>query len=194
MMAAGRAGASSAHRGGPSGVSSGRGAAAVSGGSKGGDAFSRSFGKAADVEAMRASKSAHDNEAQKEVDAKLEKTLNVLEKKDLAHEKAQQLTSVDITVFNCMQCKYNAESALQSCRDQGHTIKKFPGKKRWFVCGGCKHRTSEINKRFPMSACPKCGEVKWKDAAATREKAAATPAQEFQPRGEEHGRFLNSMY
>mgnify|MGYP004285538967 CR=1 FL=1 len=32
------------------------------------------------------------------------------------------------------------------------------------------------------------------DPAATREKAAATPAQEFQPRGEEHGRFLNSTY
>ena len=139
-------------------------------GKGGGDAFSRSFGKAVDVEAMRASKSAHDNEAQKEDNAKLEKTLNVLEKKDLAHEKALQLTSVDITVFNCMQCKYHAESALQSCREQGHTIKKFPGKKRWFVCGGCKHRTTEINKRFPMSACPKCGETKWKDAAATREK------------------------
>ena len=41
----------------------------MSGGSKGGDAFSRSFGKAVDVEAMRASKSAHDNEAQKEADA-----------------------------------------------------------------------------------------------------------------------------
>ena len=143
---------------------------------------------------MRASKSAHDNEAQKEVDAKLEKTLNVLEKKDLAHEKSLQLTSVDITAFNCMQCRYTAERALPECREKGHTIKKVPCKKRWFECGGCKHRTSEINKRFPTSACPKCNQQKWKDAAATREKAAATPAQEFKPRGEEHGRFLNSTY
>ena len=142
---------------------------------------------------MRASKSAHDGEAQKEVDAKLEKTLNVLEKKDLAHE--NRFGSLLWTSRRSTACSAGTRRSVRAgCREKGHTIKKVPCKKRWFECGGCKHRTSEINKRFPTSACPKCNQQKWKDAAATREKTAATPAQEFQPRGEEHGRFLNSAY
>lgn len=52
---------------------------------------------------------------------------------------------------------------------------------------------SIINKRLPDGPCRKCGSTgEWKDAGAKRCSAAPTPAADFLPRGEEHGRFRNS--
>ena len=75
--------------------------------------------------------------------------------------------SEDITAFNCYECKIFHErefsGSVIGCREKGHTIKKVPCKKRWFECGGCKHRTTEINLRWPTSECGMCNQLRWNE-------------------------------
>ena len=62
--------------------------------------------------------------------------------------------------------------------------------KRWFSCKGCRNHVHRINQRFPNGACERCGKSGlWEDAGMRKEAAAASTADEFLPRGEEHSKF-----
>ena len=75
--------------------------------------------------------------------------------------------SEDITAFNCQECKIFHErefsGSVIACREKGHTIRRWPCKKRWFECGGCKNRTTVINLRWPTSECGMCNQLRWNE-------------------------------
>ena len=120
--------------------------------------------------------------------------LDVLAKKEALKEKDQQLTCIEVSAHRCEICKYTAERQGKECKELGHSTKVIQKmKKRGFACGKCKHHTTELNARWPKSACTKCGADDWKDAGIRKAASdAPTAASEFKPRGEEHGKFRNS--
>jgi hypothetical protein len=122
----------------------------------------------------------------------LGKRLDVLAKKDALSEKAQQATCLDIKAHRCDQCDYLAERQGAECKAAGHQTRRVPCKKRGFSCAKCRHHTTALNQRWPTQPCAKCGGTNWKDAGMRRESAAPVLSSEFQPRGEEHGKFRNS--
>ncbi|RUS77986.1 hypothetical protein EGW08_014247, partial [Elysia chlorotica] len=72
-----------------------------------------------------------------------------LEKKEMLEEKMQSITSIEITVVTCRLCMYTAQSAKDSCKKEGHALKRSKARKRFFRCRKCKHRTHVINAKFP---------------------------------------------
>ena len=118
--------------------------------------------------------------------------LDHLAKKDAMHEKAVSKTVVDIKTYACKECGYKeCERARPECAAEGHTLITSMMKKRGFRCAKCKHHTTAINKRWP-GPCIKCKGDTWKDASVRRDKEVALPGSDF-ARGEEHGKFRNSV-
>ena len=119
--------------------------------------------------------------------------LDYLAKKDAMHEKAMSKTVVDIKTYACKECGYKeCERARPECAAEGHTLITSMMKKRGFRCAKCKHHTTAINKRWP-GPCIKCKGDTWKDASVRRDKEVALPGSDFLARGEEHGKFRNSV-
>ena len=109
------------------------------------------------------------------------------------HEKAVSKTVVDIKTYACKECGYKeCERARPECAAEGHTLITSMMKKRGFRCAKCKHHTTAINKRWP-GPCIKCKGDTWKDASVRRDKEVALPGSDFLARGEEHGKFRNSV-
>ncbi|GFN84512.1 mcm10-like protein [Plakobranchus ocellatus] len=84
-----------------------------------------------------------------------------LEKKEKLEEKMLSVTSIEITVVTCKQCMYTAQSAKDTCKKEGHPLKRSKAKKRFFICKKCKHRTYVIDAKFPTESCRKCGEMSY---------------------------------
>ena len=100
---------------------------------------------------------------------------------------------IEVTAYKCHQCGYFAEKARRECRELGHQLQGVKVKKRFFSCRRCKEHTSALNRRLPDGACRKCGSTDWKEAGLKRSTAAPPPSAEFLPRGEEVGKFRNSV-
>ncbi|BFZ08670.1 hypothetical protein BsWGS_11709 [Bradybaena similaris] len=118
---------------------------------------------------------------------------NELEKKEMLESKLQSVTSIEITVMTCKQCLYTAQSAKDSCKQDGHTLVPSKTKKRFFMCKKCKHRTYTIGGKFPTETCRKCGAQAFEKTSMYKEKAGPTLESEvLNIRGDEI-KYLNSM-
>ncbi|KAK6993455.1 protein MCM10 [Biomphalaria glabrata] len=118
---------------------------------------------------------------------------NELEKKERMEEKLQTVTSIEITVVTCKQCHYTAQSALDSCKKENHTLVSSKAKKRFFVCKKCKHRTHVIGEKFPTAACSKCGVVSYEKTSMYKiREGPKLESEVLNIRGDEI-KFLNSL-
>ncbi|XP_059141197.1 protein MCM10 homolog [Physella acuta] len=116
-----------------------------------------------------------------------------LEKKEKMEEKMQSVTSIEITVVSCSQCSYTAQSALDTCKKEGHKLKTSKAKKRFFMCKKCKHRTYVIGGKFPTDACKKCGTLSFEKTSMYKIRSGPKLDSEIlNIRGDEI-KYLNSM-
>ncbi|KAH9503642.1 minichromosome maintenance- protein [Bulinus truncatus] len=116
-----------------------------------------------------------------------------LEKKEKLEEKMQSVTSIEIKVVTCKQCLYTAQSALDSCKKENHTLVSSKAKKRFFMCKKCKHRTSVIGGKFPTEACSKCGTLAYEKTSMYKIRTGPKLESEvLNIRGDEI-KFINSL-
>nr|KAG5687342.1 hypothetical protein BaRGS_023776 [Batillaria attramentaria] len=145
-----------------------------------------------EVQKLLKAKSSHKGALAEAEAEKEEKYFDNLEKREMMEEKMKTVTSLDATVFTCQQCKYTALSASDRCKQEGHTITRHKGKKRFFACKKCKHRITSLQK-FPTEPCKNCGELCFERSTMHREKSGPKLESEILCiRGDEI-KYLNSL-
>ncbi|CAL1542750.1 unnamed protein product [Lymnaea stagnalis] len=146
-----------------------------------------------DIKSILKAKSKHKG-ALAEAEAEREEVyFNELEKKEKLEEKLQSVTSIEIKVYTCKQCSYTAQSALESCKQENHTVVTSKSKKRFFMCKKCKNRTFVIGGKFPTESCRNCGTLSYEKTSMYKVRSGPKLDSEvLNIRGDEV-KFLSSM-
>ncbi|XP_069834831.1 protein MCM10 homolog [Dendropsophus ebraccatus] len=121
-----------------------------------------------------------------------EKYFEPLVKKEQMEEKMRSIREQKCRVVTCKTCKYTHYKLLDKCVSENHDFHWHDGVKRFFKCP-CGNRTIALD-RLPKKPCSTCGLFKWERDGMLKEKSGPKIGGEtLLPRGEEHGKFLNSL-
>lgn len=121
-----------------------------------------------------------------------EKYFEPLVKKEQMEEKMKSIREQKCRVVTCKTCKYTHYKPLETCVGENHDFHWHDAVKRFFKCP-CGNRTIALD-RLPKKSCSTCGLFKWERDGMLKEKSGPKIGGEtLQPRGEEHGKFLNSL-
>lgn len=129
----------------------------------------------------------------KEAEAELqERYFEPLVKKEQMEEKMRNIREVKCRVVTCKTCAYTHFKPLEICVSEQHDYHWHDGLKRFFKCP-CGNRSISLD-RLPKKHCSNCGLYKWERDGMLKEKTGPKIGGEtLLPRGEEHGKFLNSL-
>ncbi|XP_004861882.1 protein MCM10 homolog isoform X1 [Heterocephalus glaber] len=129
----------------------------------------------------------------KEAEAELqERYFELLVKKEQMEEKMRNIREVKCRVVTCKTCAYTHFKPLETCVSEQHDYHWHDGLKRFFKCP-CGNRSISLD-RLPQKHCSNCGLYKWERDGMLKEKTGPKIGGEtLLPRGEEHGKFLNSL-
>ncbi|XP_073508477.1 protein MCM10 homolog [Phyllobates terribilis] len=129
----------------------------------------------------------------KEAEAEIqEKYFDPLVKKEQMEEKMKSIKEQKCRVVTCKTCKYTHYKPLDTCVSENHDFHWHDAVKRFFKCP-CGNRTIALD-RLPKKPCSTCGHFKWERDGMLKEKSGPKIGGEtLLPRGEEHGKFLNSL-
>ncbi|MEE6481548.1 hypothetical protein FKM82_012899 [Ascaphus truei] len=120
-----------------------------------------------------------------------ERYFDPLVKKEQMEEKMSSIKEQKCRAVTCKTCKYTHYKPLESCVSDSHALHWHDAVKRFFKCP-CGNRTISLD-RLPKKHCSTCGLFKWERDSMLKEKRGPKIAGEtLLPRGEEHGKFLNS--
>ncbi|XP_044136020.1 protein MCM10 homolog isoform X3 [Bufo gargarizans] len=120
-----------------------------------------------------------------------EKYFEPLVKKEQMEEKMKSIREQKCRVVTCKTCKYTHYKPLDTCVGENHVFHWHDAVKRFFKCP-CGNRTIALD-RLPKKSCSTCGLFKWERDGMLKEKSGPKiGAETLLPRGEEHGKFLNS--
>ncbi|KAM3587519.1 uncharacterized protein V6R79_007873 [Siganus canaliculatus] len=121
-----------------------------------------------------------------------ERYFDVLVKKEQMEEKMKGIREMKCRAVTCKKCNYTYFKPADRCVEQNHELRWHDAVKRFFKCA-CGQRAIALD-RLPHKHCSNCGLFKWERDGMLKEKAGPKIAGELLlPRGEEHGKFLNSM-
>ncbi|XP_023563819.1 protein MCM10 homolog [Octodon degus] len=129
----------------------------------------------------------------KEAEAELQEPyFEPLVKKEQMEEKMRNIREVKCRVVTCKTCAYTHFKPLETCVSEQHDYYWHDGLKRFFKCP-CGNRSISLD-RLPQKHCSNCGLYKWERDGMLKEKTGPKIGGEtLLPRGEEHGKFLNSL-
>ncbi|XP_063466170.1 protein MCM10 homolog isoform X4 [Symphalangus syndactylus] len=129
----------------------------------------------------------------KEAEAEMqERYFEPLVKKEQMEEKMRSIREVKCRVVTCKTCAYTHFKLLETCVSEQHEYHWHDGVKRFFKCP-CGNRSISLD-RLPNKHCSNCGLYKWERDGMLKEKTGPKIGGEtLLPRGEEHGKFLNSL-
>ncbi|XP_063782961.1 protein MCM10 homolog [Pseudophryne corroboree] len=129
----------------------------------------------------------------KEAEAEIqEQYFEPLVKKEQLEEKMRSIKEQKCRAVTCRTCKYTHYKLLDSCVSGNHDFHWHDAMKRFFKCP-CGSRTVSLD-RLPKKHCSTCGLFKWERDVMLKEKSGPKIGGEtLLPRGEEHGKFLNSL-
>ncbi|XP_075130128.1 protein MCM10 homolog [Leptodactylus fuscus] len=129
----------------------------------------------------------------KEAEAEIqERYFEPLVKKEQMEEKMKSIREQKCRVVTCKTCKYTHYKPLDKCVSENHDFHWHDAVKRFFKCP-CGNRTIALD-RLPKKPCSTCGVFKWERDGMLKEKSGPKIGGEtLLPRGEEHGKFLNSL-
>ncbi|KAM8972126.1 protein MCM10 homolog [Pelodytes ibericus] len=129
----------------------------------------------------------------KEAEAEIqEKYFEPLVKKEQMEEKMRGIREQKCRAVTCKTCKFTHYKLLDTCVSEKHDFHWHDAVKRFFKCP-CGNRTLSLD-RLPKKHCSNCGLFKWERDSMLKEKRGPKIGGEtLLPRGEEHGKFLNSM-
>ncbi|XP_076340832.1 minichromosome maintenance 10 homolog isoform X2 [Tachypleus tridentatus] len=89
-------------------------------------------------------------------------------------------------------CGYTAQNATDVCKNENHPLSRHKGKKRFFCCTSCSHRTFSFNK-YPAASCKNCGGSNFERTGMMKpRKGPQLENEKLVVRGEEV-KFLNSL-
>ncbi|XP_034529763.1 protein MCM10 homolog [Notolabrus celidotus] len=121
-----------------------------------------------------------------------ERYFDALVKKEQMEEKMKGIREMKCRAVTCKKCKYTYFKPADRCKEQNHDLYWHDAMKRFFKCP-CGQRAIALD-RLPNKHCSNCGLFKWERDGMLKEKAGPKIGGELLlTRGEEHGRFLNSM-
>ncbi|XP_069084775.1 protein MCM10 homolog [Pleurodeles waltl] len=121
-----------------------------------------------------------------------ERYFEPLVKKEQMEEKMRNIKEQKCRAVSCKTCNYTHFKPLESCVAQNHDYKWHDAVKRFFKCS-CGNRTISLD-RLPNKHCSTCGLFKWERDTMLKERSGPKIAGEtLLTRGEEHGKFLNSI-
>ncbi|XP_029317997.1 protein MCM10 homolog isoform X2 [Cottoperca gobio] len=114
-----------------------------------------------------------------------------LVKKEQLEEKMKSIREMKCRAVSCKKCGYTYFKPADRCVEENHDLRWHDATKRFFKCP-CGQRAIALD-RLPNKHCSNCGLFKWERDGMLKEKKGPKIAGELlQPRGEEHGKFLNS--
>ncbi|XP_076006455.1 protein MCM10 homolog [Genypterus blacodes] len=121
-----------------------------------------------------------------------ERYFDVLVKKEQMEEKMNDIREMKCRAVTCRKCCYTYFKPADRCVTEKHDMRWHEAKKRFFKCP-CGQRSIALD-RLPHKHCSNCGLFKWERVGMLKEKTGPKIGGELLlTRGEEHGRFLNSM-
>ncbi|XP_053718940.1 protein MCM10 homolog [Synchiropus splendidus] len=121
-----------------------------------------------------------------------ERYFDALVKKEQMEEKMKGIREMKCRAVTCKKCSYTYFKPADRCVHENHDLRWHDAVKRFFKCP-CGQRAIALD-RLPHKHCSNCGLFKWERDGMLKEKAGPKIGGELLlPRGEEHGRFLNSM-
>nr|XP_046235722.1 protein MCM10 homolog [Scatophagus argus]XP_046235723.1 protein MCM10 homolog [Scatophagus argus] len=121
-----------------------------------------------------------------------ERYFDVLVKKEQMEEKMRNIREMKCRAVTCKKCNYTYFKPADRCVEQNHDLRWHDAMKRFFKCP-CGQRAIALD-RLPNKHCTNCGLFKWERDGMLKEKSGPKIGRELLlPRGEEHGKFLNSM-
>ncbi|XP_042191798.1 protein MCM10 homolog isoform X2 [Callorhinchus milii] len=114
-----------------------------------------------------------------------------LVKKEQMEDKMRTIREMECRVVTCKTCKYTHFKPLETCVAENHDYHWHDALKRFFKCP-CGNRVISLS-RLPSKSCRKCGLFKWeRDGMMKERKGPKIGGELLLPRGEEHGKFINS--
>ncbi|KAG8005804.1 Protein MCM10-like protein, partial [Nibea albiflora] len=120
-----------------------------------------------------------------------ERYFNALVKKEQMEEKMKGIREMKCRAVTCKKCSYTYFKPADRCVEQNHDLRWHDAMKRFFKCP-CGQRAIALD-RLPNKHCSNCGLFKWERDGMLKEKSGPKIGGELLlPRGEEHGKFLNS--
>ncbi|KAM8739903.1 protein MCM10 homolog isoform 1-T1 [Acanthopagrus schlegelii] len=120
-----------------------------------------------------------------------ERYFDVLVKKEQMEEKMKGIREMKCRAVSCKKCGYTYFKPADRCVEENHDLRWHDAVKRFFKCP-CGQRAIALD-RLPNKHCSNCGLFKWERDGMLKEKAGPKIGGELlRPRGEEHGKFLNS--
>eukprot|EP00066_Takifugu_rubripes_P022557 XP_011611823.1 PREDICTED: protein MCM10 homolog [Takifugu rubripes] len=120
-----------------------------------------------------------------------ESYFNILVKKEQMEEKMRGIREMKCRAVTCKKCNYTYFKPADRCVEQNHALRWHDAIKRFFKCP-CGQRSIALD-RLPNKHCSNCGLFKWERDGMLKEKTGPKIGAELLlPRGEEHGKFLNS--
>jgi minichromosome maintenance protein 10 len=125
------------------------------------------------MDAIRNTKSRHQNLIDSHEDEERDRRFDDLEKKEAMEEKMVNTKEMETRAVTCKACNYTDYKQSGLCRDKGHRIKLIKVKKRFFECKRCKNRTTALD-RYPKMSCANCGESAWARVGMMRERKGPT--------------------
>ncbi|KAL8621332.1 hypothetical protein ACOMHN_053353 [Nucella lapillus] len=145
-----------------------------------------------EVKQLLSARSSHTGAlAQAEADRE-ERYFDNLELKEKMEEKMKSVTCMEVSVVTCEQCKYTAMSQSERCKQERHTVRRHKGKRRFFACKKCKHRTVCLH-RYPTTPCKKCGEHSYEKTSMHQEKTGPKLESEILCLRGDESKYLNAM-
>ncbi|KAM9334611.1 protein MCM10 homolog [Symphorus nematophorus] len=121
-----------------------------------------------------------------------ERYFDVLVKKEQMEEKMKGIREMKCRAVTCKKCSYTYFKPADRCVEQNHDLRWHDAMKRFFKCP-CGQRAIALD-RLPHKHCSNCGLFKWERDGMLKEKVGPKIGGELLlTRGEEHGKFLNSM-
>ncbi|XP_077354889.1 protein MCM10 homolog isoform X2 [Festucalex cinctus] len=121
-----------------------------------------------------------------------EQYFDQLVKKEQMEEKMKGIREMKCRAVTCKKCNYTYFKPADRCVGENHPLRWHDAVKRFFKCP-CGQRAIALD-RLPHKHCSNCGLFKWQRDGMLKEKTGPKIGGELlKPRGEEHGRFLNSL-
>ncbi|XP_055087693.1 protein MCM10 homolog [Periophthalmus magnuspinnatus] len=121
-----------------------------------------------------------------------ERYFDALVKKEQMEDKMKGIREMKCRAVTCKKCNYTYFKPADRCVGENHDLKWHDAVKRFFKCP-CGQRAIALD-RLPNKHCSNCGLFKWERDGMLKEKTGPKIGRELLlPRGEEHGKFLNSM-
>ncbi|CAM9990194.1 unnamed protein product [Sphacelaria rigidula] len=89
-----------------------------------------------------------------------------LENREALADKAEAVTKMTVTAWDCTQCKMRRTFFSKRCKELGHEQKSVKATLRYFECTNCRRRM-QTTERVPQLGCEGCGKHnEWKRCGA----------------------------